>query len=195
MLQVGKYILETKWSKFGALALVSKGDAIFNSNPMSQVGAVWQTSVLWEKSTHSPRCLISHAEWFIAGVVERTPFKADGFLCGLVTLLWVFNLNLNVSTSKPFCFSFSVAPPTRLRYNVISHDSIQISWKAPRGKFGGYKLLVAPASGKDNPLCYLGLVVLFIHGWLKICSAECCFRIVWKIWFNLVFELGKFSSY
>ncbi|OBS78356.1 hypothetical protein A6R68_19250 [Neotoma lepida] len=46
-----------------------------------------------------------------------------------------------------------VAPPTRLRYNVISHDSIQISWKAPRGKFGGYKLLVAPASGgKTNQL-------------------------------------------
>lgn len=46
-----------------------------------------------------------------------------------------------------------VAPPTRLRYNVISHDSIQISWKAPRGKFGGYKLLVAPASGgKTNQM-------------------------------------------
>ncbi|KAM8785024.1 collagen alpha-1(XIV) chain isoform 1-T1 [Rhynchonycteris naso] len=46
-----------------------------------------------------------------------------------------------------------VAPPTRLRYNVLSHDSIQISWKAPRGKFGGYKLLVSPASGgKINQL-------------------------------------------
>uniref|UniRef100_F7FWE8 Collagen type XIV alpha 1 chain n=1 Tax=Callithrix jacchus TaxID=9483 RepID=F7FWE8_CALJA len=46
-----------------------------------------------------------------------------------------------------------VASPTRLRYNVISHDSIQISWKAPRGKFGGYKLLVTPASGgKTNQL-------------------------------------------
>lgn len=46
-----------------------------------------------------------------------------------------------------------MAPPTRLRYNVISHDSIQISWKAPRGKFGGYKLLVAPASGgKTNQM-------------------------------------------
>ncbi|XP_063462954.1 collagen alpha-1(XIV) chain isoform X4 [Pan paniscus] len=46
-----------------------------------------------------------------------------------------------------------VAPPTRLRYNVISHDSIQISWKAPRGKFGGYKLLVTPTSGgKTNQL-------------------------------------------
>ncbi|XP_037659156.1 collagen alpha-1(XIV) chain isoform X1 [Choloepus didactylus] len=46
-----------------------------------------------------------------------------------------------------------VAPPTRLRYNVLSHDSIQISWKAPRGKFGGYKLLVTPASGgKTNQL-------------------------------------------
>lgn len=46
-----------------------------------------------------------------------------------------------------------VSPPTRLRYNVLSHDSIQISWKAPRGKFGGYKLLVTPASGgKTNQL-------------------------------------------
>uniref|UniRef100_A0A8C9D1D3 Collagen type XIV alpha 1 chain n=2 Tax=Panthera TaxID=9688 RepID=A0A8C9D1D3_PANLE len=46
-----------------------------------------------------------------------------------------------------------VAPPTRLRYNVLSQDSIQISWKAPRGKFGGYKLLVTPASGgKTNQL-------------------------------------------
>lgn len=46
-----------------------------------------------------------------------------------------------------------VPPPTRLRYNVLSHDSIQISWKAPRGKFGGYKLLVTPASGgKTNQL-------------------------------------------
>lgn len=46
-----------------------------------------------------------------------------------------------------------VAPPTRLRYSVLSHDSIQISWKAPRGKFGGYKLLVTPASGgKTNQL-------------------------------------------
>lgn len=43
-----------------------------------------------------------------------------------------------------------MASPTRLRYNVLSHDSIQISWKAPRGKFGGYKLLVSPASGKNS---------------------------------------------
>uniref|UniRef100_A0A8C4N009 Collagen alpha-1(XIV) chain n=1 Tax=Equus asinus asinus TaxID=83772 RepID=A0A8C4N009_EQUAS len=40
-----------------------------------------------------------------------------------------------------------------MKYNVLSHDSIQISWKAPRGKFGGYKLLVTPASGgKTNQL-------------------------------------------
>lgn len=43
-----------------------------------------------------------------------------------------------------------MASPTRLRYNVLSHDSIQISWKAPRGKFGGYKLLVSPASGNNS---------------------------------------------
>uniref|UniRef100_A0A0P6JDH5 Collagen alpha-1(XIV) chain n=1 Tax=Heterocephalus glaber TaxID=10181 RepID=A0A0P6JDH5_HETGA len=46
-----------------------------------------------------------------------------------------------------------VSAPTRLRYNVLSEDSVQISWKAPRGKFGGYKLLVTPASGgKTNQL-------------------------------------------
>uniref|UniRef100_F7EVM1 Collagen type XIV alpha 1 chain n=1 Tax=Monodelphis domestica TaxID=13616 RepID=F7EVM1_MONDO len=46
-----------------------------------------------------------------------------------------------------------VAPPTRLRYNILSHDSIQIQWKAPKGKFSGYKLLVTPTSGgKTNQL-------------------------------------------
>ncbi|XP_004875585.2 collagen alpha-1(XIV) chain-like, partial [Heterocephalus glaber] len=52
-----------------------------------------------------------------------------------------------------FSISFPVSAPTRLRYNVLSEDSVQISWKAPRGKFGGYKLLVTPASGgKTNQL-------------------------------------------
>ncbi|XP_053875162.1 collagen alpha-1(XIV) chain isoform X1 [Malaclemys terrapin pileata] len=46
-----------------------------------------------------------------------------------------------------------VAPPTRLRYNLITHDSVQISWKAPKGKFTGFKLLVTPSSGgKTNQL-------------------------------------------
>ncbi|XP_048363514.1 collagen alpha-1(XIV) chain-like [Sphaerodactylus townsendi] len=40
-----------------------------------------------------------------------------------------------------------VAPPSRLRYTVVNHDSIQISWKAPKGQFDGYKLLVTPNSG------------------------------------------------
>ncbi|EPQ20003.1 Collagen alpha-1(XIV) chain [Myotis brandtii] len=72
----------------------------------------------------------------------------------MLTLQFTLNGGLNVSTFNHFlCFFFTVAPPTRLRYNVLSHDSIQISWKAPRGKFGGYKLLVTPASGgKTNQL-------------------------------------------
>ncbi|XP_066479846.1 collagen alpha-1(XIV) chain isoform X6 [Tiliqua scincoides] len=40
-----------------------------------------------------------------------------------------------------------VAPPSRLRYTVIDHDSVQISWKAPKGRIDGYKLLVTPNSG------------------------------------------------
>uniref|UniRef100_A0A8C3L1Z0 Collagen alpha-1(XIV) chain n=1 Tax=Chrysolophus pictus TaxID=9089 RepID=A0A8C3L1Z0_CHRPC len=44
-------------------------------------------------------------------------------------------------------------PPTRLRYNVVNPDSVQISWKAPKGQFSGYKLLVTPSSGgKTNQL-------------------------------------------
>lgn len=54
-----------------------------------------------------------------------------------------------------------MAPPTRLRYNVLSQDSIQISWKAPRGKFGGYKLLVTPASGKIELFVFCGVLATF----------------------------------
>uniref|UniRef100_A0A670Y0E3 Collagen type XIV alpha 1 chain n=1 Tax=Pseudonaja textilis TaxID=8673 RepID=A0A670Y0E3_PSETE len=40
-----------------------------------------------------------------------------------------------------------------LRYTVIGPDSIQISWKAPKGRFDGYKLLITPSSGgKTNEL-------------------------------------------
>uniref|UniRef100_A0A8C3S0P3 Collagen alpha-1(XIV) chain n=1 Tax=Chelydra serpentina TaxID=8475 RepID=A0A8C3S0P3_CHESE len=46
-----------------------------------------------------------------------------------------------------------MAPPTRLRYNLVTHDSVQISWKVPKGKFTGFKLLVTPSSGgKTNQL-------------------------------------------
>lgn len=68
------------------------------------------------------------------------------------TQCWLFSAFLAIAY---FCtiVQAQVASPTRLRYNVLSHDSIQISWKAPRGKFGGYKLLVSPASGgKTNQL-------------------------------------------
>jgi hypothetical protein len=66
-----------------------------------------------------------------------------------------------LSCLNNFCSSFSVAPPTRLRYNVLSHDSIQISWKAPRGKFGGYKLLVTPASGKKQLIMFSRALATF----------------------------------
>lgn len=127
MSQVGKCILDTWWSQFARLVVSDK----------------W---VSLGRRTYSLICLVLHTDWFMTRVVERTPSKSDELLYSLVMLLWFFNLI--VFMFKPFCFSFSVAPPTRLRYNVISHDSIQISWKAPRGKFGGYKLLVTPASGK-----------------------------------------------
>uniref|UniRef100_A0A8C4Y8J3 Collagen alpha-1(XIV) chain n=1 Tax=Gopherus evgoodei TaxID=1825980 RepID=A0A8C4Y8J3_9SAUR len=43
--------------------------------------------------------------------------------------------------------------PPPLRYNLVTHDSVQISWKAPKGKFTGFKLLVTPSSGgKTNQL-------------------------------------------
>ncbi|KAJ1193884.1 hypothetical protein NDU88_003180 [Pleurodeles waltl] len=46
-----------------------------------------------------------------------------------------------------------VSAPTRLKYNVLSEDRIQISWKAPKGKFEGIKLLVTPKEGgKTNQL-------------------------------------------
>lgn len=48
-----------------------------------------------------------------------------------------------------FSFQTAVSPPTRLRYNVVNPDSVQISWKAPKGQFTGYKLLVTPSSGKS----------------------------------------------
>ncbi|XP_066434556.1 collagen alpha-1(XIV) chain isoform X2 [Eleutherodactylus coqui] len=46
-----------------------------------------------------------------------------------------------------------VTPPTKLKYQVIAHDSVQISWKASKDKIKGYKLLVTPKSGgKTNQL-------------------------------------------
>ncbi|XP_075070110.1 collagen alpha-1(XIV) chain isoform X2 [Mixophyes fleayi] len=46
-----------------------------------------------------------------------------------------------------------VTPPTKLRYHVVAHDSVQISWKASKDKIKGYKLLVTPKSGgKTNQL-------------------------------------------
>ncbi|XP_073488307.1 collagen alpha-1(XIV) chain isoform X1 [Aquarana catesbeiana] len=46
-----------------------------------------------------------------------------------------------------------VTPPTKLRFHVVSQDSVQISWKATKDKIRGYKLLVTPKSGgKTNQL-------------------------------------------
>eukprot|EP00079_Xenopus_tropicalis_P006975 NP_001135470.1 collagen alpha-1(XIV) chain precursor [Xenopus tropicalis] len=46
-----------------------------------------------------------------------------------------------------------VTPPTRMRYHVVSQDSVQISWKASKDKVKGYKLLITPKSGgKTNQL-------------------------------------------
>ncbi|KAM9307563.1 collagen alpha-1(XIV) chain [Gastrophryne carolinensis] len=40
-----------------------------------------------------------------------------------------------------------VTPPTKLRFSVVSQDSVQISWKASKDNIKGYKLLVTPKSG------------------------------------------------
>ncbi|XP_063780520.1 collagen alpha-1(XIV) chain [Pseudophryne corroboree] len=46
-----------------------------------------------------------------------------------------------------------VTPPTKLRFHVVSQDSVQISWKTSKDKIKGYKLLVTPKSGgKTNQL-------------------------------------------
>ncbi|KAM4027456.1 collagen alpha-1(XIV) chain isoform 2-T2 [Anomaloglossus baeobatrachus] len=46
-----------------------------------------------------------------------------------------------------------VTQPTKLRFHVVAHDSVQISWKASKDKIKGYKLLVTPKSGgKTNQL-------------------------------------------
>ncbi|XP_075438441.1 collagen alpha-1(XIV) chain isoform X2 [Ascaphus truei] len=46
-----------------------------------------------------------------------------------------------------------VSPPSRLRYKVVSQDSVLISWKASKDKVKGYKLLVTSKSGgKTNQL-------------------------------------------
>ncbi|KAM4706318.1 collagen alpha-1(XIV) chain isoform 1-T1 [Rhinophrynus dorsalis] len=42
-----------------------------------------------------------------------------------------------------------VTPPTRMRYHVVSQDSVQISWKHSKDKIKGYKLLITPKSVRD----------------------------------------------
>lgn len=66
-------------------------------------------------------------------------------ICVYVCLKLVVAFYLNL---KCFLSPLAVSPPTRLRYNVVNPDSVQISWKAPKGQFTGYKLLVTPSSGK-----------------------------------------------
>jgi len=68
------------------------------------------------------------------------------FLFVCLKLVLAFYLNLKCCFLSPL----AVSPPTRLRYNVVSPDSVQISWKAPKGQFTGYKLLVTPSSGKTK---------------------------------------------
>ncbi|KAM3928301.1 collagen alpha-1(XIV) chain isoform 2-T2 [Leptodactylus fuscus] len=64
----------------------------------------------------------------------------------LVSLLAVTFFLANLGQSQ-------VTPPTKLRYNVVAHDSVQISWKASKDRIKGYKLLVTPKSGgKTNQL-------------------------------------------
>ncbi|XP_072906324.1 collagen alpha-1(XIV) chain isoform X2 [Hemitrygon akajei] len=40
-----------------------------------------------------------------------------------------------------------VASPTRLKFSIMSQDSVRITWKAPRGKFQEYRLTVTPVVG------------------------------------------------
>ncbi|XP_043544622.1 collagen alpha-1(XIV) chain isoform X1 [Chiloscyllium plagiosum] len=40
-----------------------------------------------------------------------------------------------------------VASPTRLKFTIVSQDSVKITWKAPRGRFQEYRLTVTPVVG------------------------------------------------
>ncbi|XP_069777040.1 collagen alpha-1(XIV) chain isoform X2 [Narcine bancroftii] len=40
-----------------------------------------------------------------------------------------------------------VASPTRLKFSIKSQDSVKITWKAPRGRFQEYRLIVTPVAG------------------------------------------------
>ncbi|KAJ6663128.1 hypothetical protein lerEdw1_010721 [Lerista edwardsae] len=66
------------------------------------------------------------------------------------TLSWFLFVFLAAKAQLISGVQGQVAPPSRLRYTVIDHDSVQISWKAPKGKIDGYKLLVTPNSGKKQ---------------------------------------------
>ncbi|XP_072323011.1 collagen alpha-1(XIV) chain isoform X2 [Scyliorhinus torazame] len=49
-----------------------------------------------------------------------------------------------------------VASPTRLKFNIVSQDSVKITWKAPRGRFQEYRLTVTPVvGGKTQKLSLL----------------------------------------
>ncbi|XP_078254553.1 collagen alpha-1(XIV) chain-like [Rhinoraja longicauda] len=40
-----------------------------------------------------------------------------------------------------------VASPTRLKFSIMSQDSVKITWKPPRGRFQEYRLTVTPVAG------------------------------------------------
>ncbi|XP_041045943.1 collagen alpha-1(XIV) chain isoform X1 [Carcharodon carcharias] len=49
-----------------------------------------------------------------------------------------------------------VASPTRLKFTIVSQDSVKITWKAPRGRFQEYRLTVTPVvGGKTQELSLL----------------------------------------
>ncbi|XP_051879302.1 collagen alpha-1(XIV) chain isoform X4 [Pristis pectinata] len=58
-------------------------------------------------------------------------------LLGFVTMMFDF-----ISKAQG-----QVASPTRLKFSIMSQDSVKITWKAPRGRFQEYRLTVTPVVG------------------------------------------------
>ncbi|XP_067888659.1 collagen alpha-1(XIV) chain isoform X2 [Heterodontus francisci] len=61
-----------------------------------------------------------------------------------------------------------VASPTRLKFTIVSQDSVKITWKAPRGKVQEYRLTVTPiVGGKTQKLSLLkGETAALVEGLL-----------------------------
>ncbi|XP_005994616.1 collagen alpha-1(XIV) chain isoform X2 [Latimeria chalumnae] len=72
---------------------------------------------------------------------------------GIRIWTWILLLFLTLTTHYASQAQGQVAKPTKLKFKVLSQDSVQITWKAPKGKFKGFKVAITPSSGgKTNQL-------------------------------------------